>query len=160
MTNQHLPTAKHLQMWFHLGKTLCPGSGAGSSLWPETASIHRYTPHEASCLSRILQAKKMQSKPMPFWQQQSALASQHPVDGPAQRRFYQTRGGQKLLRWWTIWGGSTTGGTPDGWFVTENPIKIHDLGVPPFQEPPIYSKVPGKLRSWLHQKNPQIGAEP
>ena len=31
------------------------------------------------------------------------------------------------------------GGTPTyGWFIMEHPIKMHNLGVPPFQETAIY----------------------
>ena len=28
------------------------------------------------------------------------------------------------------------GGPPDGWFTTEKPIQVDDLGLPLFQEPP------------------------
>ena len=29
-------------------------------------------------------------------------------------------------------------GIPNGWFVTEHPVKMGDLGVPPFQETPLF----------------------
>ena len=33
-------------------------------------------------------------------------------------------------------GFSINGGTPNGWFRREIPIKFDDLGVPPFRKPP------------------------
>ena len=37
-----------------------------------------------------------------------------------------------------IWWLPEMGVPPNGWFIMENPIKMDDLGVPLFQETPIY----------------------
>ena len=55
---------------------------------------------------------------------------------------------------------SYNGGTPiAGWFTMENPVKIHDLGVPPFQEA-YHLRPPSSRRSRAAPDNTLASAEP
>ena len=54
--------------------------------------------------------------------------------GNFQGRFTVKRPGSK----WVIWVFPKIGVPQNGWFKMENPIKMDDLGVPPFKETPIW----------------------
>ena len=47
---------------------------------------------------------------------------------------------QNAVEGWEIskvtWGFPENGGSKNGWFIRENPIKIYDLGYPYFRKPP------------------------
>ena len=44
-----------------------------------------------------------------------------------------------------MWGVPEMRVPPNGWFIRENPIKMDDLGVPPFQETSIFVQAQSKI---------------
>ena len=52
-----------------------------------------------------------------------------------------------------IWVFPKIGVPQNGWFIIKNPIKMDDLGLPPFLETPI-SRQDSRLKVKLHRKTP------